>query len=313
MKKFLLDICRIPLAFALAIAVLSCIAYRTEMKAVRRAFACPPNVLAAAVGDSRVETAFDPEEIPWLRNYGKAAMPIGVTAQKAKLIVECNPSLQLLVVDIWPKQFFSDLSKPFASNGLPAPKGLALIETMTREYMPPIGDGFEVRFKNDVLLPGLKRLLGLKKKAKNPIVGRFVKNRKFLKDHTTGKWRFGAPKTPESFPKTPADGEIVLDDLLAWLTSRNVKVVLTTTPILWYEKRYSPEAREYFDRRMREIAAKHGVRWFNWLDEYQDRMDYWADGCHLNDIGAKAFSNAIKNELAACLSGGDKRSLGVKP
>ena len=304
MKKFLVQLCLVPLPFALVVAAISWAAYKVEIKAMEREFILPEGVVAAVVGDSRAETTFDPEELPFLQNFGKSAMPLGVTLEKARMIAKANPSLKMMVIDIWPKPFFENVEKPFGSDGLAVPKGIALMELATRRCMPPFGDGFEIRFKDDVLLPGLKRMLGVKKKkgkGRNPTVGKFARNHKFITDLMSADSTLKPPARPEDLPATPTAGELALEDLVGWLNARNIKVVLTTTPLLWYENRYSPEAREYFTKRMKEIASAHGAKWLNWIDEFQDDMGLWADGCHLNDIGAGRLSREKRGELEAIL------------
>ena len=292
MKKFIFRLSLAICPFAFALGTLLRIVYQSELDVLKHDLTCPTNILAAVVGDSRVETYFDPEEIPWLRNFGQSATPFTVTAHKAKLIAELNPHLKLVIIDIWPDQFFSNIDKPYGPG---VPDGIALIEMMTREGMAPLGDGFDVRVVKGVLVPGLENLMA-EGRRKGQITGGFMKNHKFIKDgyfcvecaHAIPFW---PKKTPIELPHvTPTGCEIVLDRLLRDLSQKNINVILTTTPLLWYEPRYTKEAREYFERRMAEIASRHGVHWYNWMNDYQPNTNYWSDVNHLNDIGAKIFS-----------------------
>ena len=140
MKRFLLRLGLILGPFLALLGILVHVAYHMEMDALRRDLTCSTNIVAAVVGDSRVEEFFDCEEIPWLANFGLGATPFEVSAHKARLIVDCNPHLQLLVIDVWPGSFFARVDRPY-DPCVPRHKGIALIEMMTRDDMPPLGGG----------------------------------------------------------------------------------------------------------------------------------------------------------------------------
>ena len=293
MKKFLLKLSLVLVPFAVAVGALTPLAYKTEMRILERDLTCPSNIAAAVVGDSRVEVYFDPDEIPWLRNLGLSGTPFAITAQKARLVAKCNPDMKLIVIDIWPSLFFSCLHEPI---GTTAPFGVALIELSTRNDMPPIREGFETRLSRDVLSLGVKHMILGDKNAHGLVVGGFFKNKKSLKFGIRPEYAhlmpFPPPKKPYCYNPSAGrpDGEIVLDHLLEDLSKYNLKIVLTTTPALWIDQRWTRETLEYFENSMAKIASRHNVVWHNWLHEYQDKPEYWADGLHLNDIGAKAFS-----------------------
>lgn len=116
MKKFLLRLAIVLVPFLVLLGVLTCSAYKSEMAVLERDLTCPTNILAAVVGDSRVEVYFDPDEIPWLQNFGLSASPISITAHKARIIAEQNPHLKLLIVDVWPSKFFTDLSVSYTAK-----------------------------------------------------------------------------------------------------------------------------------------------------------------------------------------------------
>lgn len=301
MKKFILRVFAVLVPFVAVVGTIVRLAYVTELNVLKRSLTCPTNIVAAVVGDSRVEVYFDPAVMPWLRNFGLSATPFPVSAQKARLIAELNPHLKLLIVDIWPSKFFADLDKPFAVTERASPYACSLVELMTRHDMPPLGEGFEVRLANGVLKPGLRHLMFGADDAESGITGKFAENDKFLFEETPEgpkvRTAFGPPEKPTPLAKTPTGGEVVLEHLLEDLSSTGIKVVLTTTPILWSEKRWTPEARAYFERRMMEIARKFGVTWYNWMDEYQNATNLWADGCHLNTVGARVFSCDKKDLL----------------
>ena len=300
MKKFLIKLSIVLIPFLAFVGAITYCAYKTEMRILERDLTCSSNIVAAVVGDSRVEVYFDPDEIPWMRNFGQSATPFAITAQKARLVAKLNPHLRLLVVDVWPSKFFSCLRKPIGDS---ASCGVALLELMTRKDMPPISDGFEVRLANGVLSPGARHLIIGGADAKSQIAGGFLKNKKSLKyglrPECARQMGFPPPRVPYShdISELYSDGEIILDHLLDDLSKYNLRVVLTTTPALWIDQRWTKETLDYFDRKMSEIAAKHNVVWYNWLHEYQDKADYWADGLHLNDIGAKAFSRDKRKVL----------------
>lgn len=305
MKRFVIKLFVVMVPFVVLFAILSCVAYTTELGLLKKVLTFPVVIRAAIVGDSRVEQYFDPEEIPWLKNCGQGGTPFEITAQKAKLIAELNPNLELIVIDIWPDKFFAG-NEPF---GPFCPDGASLIELMTRENMPPLGDNFALRFSQGMLKPGLKHVLKYavwKDSAPvSRITGGFVKNHRFLKNSKWAKPETYANRPVVELRTIPPKGERVLEDLLKWMREHKRKVILTSTPLydLWWKNYYSEEAKTYFERRMTEIAKKYGVHWYNWLHEYQDKIDFWADGDHLNDIGAKQFSRdkrpILESELAA--------------
>lgn len=294
MNKFLLRLAIVLVPFLVVMGTVTQLAYKSEMAILERDLTCPTNILAAVVGDSRAEVYFDPDEIPWLQNFGQSASPFSITANKARMIAKLNHHFKLLVIDVWPHTFFSRIDVPYNAS-LKAPAGIALMELYTRKDMPPIGEEFEMRLATGVIKPYFRSLTN-KQNAHGEITGKFFKNKKHIDAEnfaTQGMGRgFGAPKEPKHLPATPTGGEIVLEHLLADLTGQGINVVLTTTPMLWYEQRWDKESREYFERRMQEIADKYNVTWYNWMHEYQDKPEYWADGLHLNDIGAIEFSRA---------------------
>ncbi len=301
MKRFVIKLSVVVVPFIALLAILFRVAYVAELNLLKKDLTFPPGIRAAVLGDSRVEVYFDPDEIPWLRNCGQSATPFEITAHKAKLIAELNPNLELIIIDMWPSKLFAD-NVPFAPF---CPYGISLIEIMSRDDMPPLGENFPVRLSQGLLRPGLKHAVSTRTDAKSQIAGGFMKNHKFLKEN---KW--SKIETYTSHPKyqmkaVPPRGEVLLENLLDWMKKHNRRVVLTSTPLydLWWTNYYSEEARTYFEKRMVEISKKYGVHWYNWLHEYQDKIDFWADGDHLNDIGAKQFSQdkrpILESELAA--------------
>ena len=302
MKRFLCRLCAVFIPFVLAMYVLMRLAYKEELRILKDDLTCPTNILAAIDGDSRVEVYFDPAEIPWLRNFGLSASPLPITAHKARLIAGLNQHLRCIIIDVWPGNFFSTLRVPFHDK---APAYVSLVELMTRQDMPPLGEGFEVRASRGVLRPGISHILHGSANVNSGLKGGFFENKKSLVERLESSdmygTPFGPPRTPWELEVTPTDGELVLENLIKELQAKGFKVVLTTTPMLWCEKRYSIEARMYFERRMHEIAVKYGIPWFNWMDDYQNELYLWADGLHLNDIGAKVFSKDKRPILEAYL------------
>ena len=285
MKRFILNLFIVVLVALGLLGGLVRLTYVVEFSALKAELSIPTNQVAVVVGDSHVEVLFDDGELPWLRNFGLSGMPFEATAKKAKLLVECNPHLQLMVIDIWPTEFFMP-NQPFGPG---APYGVALFEMYDREDMPPMGDDFIVRLAHGVVNPGLSRLvLG---KGQNQLLGGFKPRNESLMNN---KW--GNAETYESLEKfnlerEPAHMEKVLENLIVWMQEHKVNLVLTTTPLYrtYREHGYTPEANGYFISRMEAIAKKHKVPWLNWLYEYQDNPECWADGNHLNSLGVKAF------------------------
>ena len=291
MKKFIIRVLAILSPFAAIVATLVFSAYKTEIGVLKNDLQCPTNIVAAVIGDSRVEVYFDPEVLPWMRNFGLSATPISITAHKARLVAEQNPHLKCIIIDVWPSKFFSTLKKPFTEA---VPDSASLIELMTRQDMPPFGEGFETRVSSGVLKPAISHILRGRDDAKSGLTGGFFENKKSLVERLKSSDEydtpFGPPRTPWQLKATPTDGEIVLEHLIKDLKAKGVNVVLTTTPMLWCDKRYSVEARLYFERRMHEISVEYGIPWFNWMNDYQNELNLWADGLHMNEIGAKVFS-----------------------
>lgn len=288
MRRFVVRLLLAVVPFVALLVALVRIAYLTELDLLKRDLTFSPEVRATIVGDSRVEGSFDSGEIPWLQNCGKSGMPFAVTAQKAKLIAELNPKLELIVIDVSPGRFF-EMVKPF--DELPwCPLGVSLVELMTREDMPPFGGNFHMRLTHGLLLPGLKHRLFQDEPVKSLLAGGYVQKYGFLK--ADAKFEPDAKNPRVKLSAVPPHGERILDNLLLWMREHKRKVILTTTPIyeLYWEMFYSEEARLYFERRMAEISKKHRVHWYNWLHEYQGRIDFWADGYHLNYSGAQQFS-----------------------
>ena len=144
-------------------------------------------------------------------------------------------------------------------------------------------------------MPGVERIIfGQERRAL--LAGGFCGYHRFIKEghFTIDEARVhdvNLKGIPIPLPHTPTGGEIVLEHLLSDLNQRNVNVALTTTPMLWYEQRYTAEAREYFEYRMQEISERFKVPWYNWIGDYQFATNFWFDVNHLNDIGAKIFSS----------------------
>lgn len=287
MRKFIVRISLVLFPFLGMLGILTFVTYKEELHVLERDLTCPTGVVAAIVGDSRVEYVFDPEEIPWLMNYGQSGSPFQVTAQKARIIANQNPNLQFLAIDIWPRWFFDDVNESFEG----AANGDSLVELMTRENMPSFDESFLVRLSAGMWRQGLYHMITGIHRAKSSIAGGFAPKAATMKDGSS----FGVD--PRPLLHVPTTGELVLESLLSDLMHCNVKIVLTSTPILWYEQRWTEEARSYFEQRMQDLSAKHKVPWLNWLHEYQDRPEYWCDGAHLNAAGAKAFSREKRSEL----------------
>lgn len=288
MKRFIIRLSLLIVPLSLLGGVLLVLAYRSEMSALRRSLTFSNEIRAAVVGDSRVEVYFDPDEIPWLANCGQSATPFQITAAKAKIIVEQNPNLEFIVVDFWPSKLFDNAKSPFAPY---VPSGVAMLEISNRHNMPALGDDFPLRLSQGVFKPGLRRCLG-QNRSKSSIAGGFMRNEKFLASNKWARIETYSTHRMYELEKTPLSMELVLEELLQWMKNQNMKVILTSTPIyhLWWEYYYSKAAQEYFEKRVAEIADRYDVPWYNWLHEYQDCVDYWADGDHLNHIGAKVFS-----------------------
>lgn len=305
MKRFIVRLAAVLLPFIGIVLGISVFSYRMEWRVLENDLRCLPEIRAVVVGDSRAEVYWDPSVIPWLRNCGQSATPFQITAKKAKMLVELNPHLELVVIDIWPSKLF-DSNTPFDPS---APAGVSLLEVTDRHNMPPFGDDFPIRFVNGVLKPALQHVRSPTQIRQSLIAGGFLKNHKFLRENKWAREETYAQHEMYQLRDTPLYMEGVLEDLLSWMKDRNVNVVLTTTPIYhwWWEYYYSKEAQEYFTRRVQEIADKYAVKWYNWMHEYQDEIDYWADGDHLNDVGAKAFSADKKTILEIHLKGPQER------
>lgn len=304
MKRFIIRLSSFAIPLFLAGGILLCLAYKYEINSLRESLTFASDIRAAIVGDSRVEVYFDPDEIPWLANCGQSATPFQVSAAKAKIIVEQNPNLEFIVVDFWPSKLFENAKRSF---GPCVPSGVAMLEITDRINMPNLGDDFPLRLSQGVLKPGLKRILGLNR-GKSSISGGFMRNEKFLASNKWSRVETYTTHKMYELEETPLSMESVLEDLLQWMQDRNVKVILTSTPLyhLWWKYYYSKEAQEYFEQRVSDIAKKYDVTWYNWLHEYQDQVDYWADGDHLNHIGAKVFSHDKRMILERHLKGGQK-------
>ena len=300
MKQFLLKVLMAGGLFTIIAGSLTIIAYREELKSLKTELTCQPAIVAAAFGDSHVERGFDTNELPWLANFGRSAMPFSATAQKVKLAVELNPQLRLVIIDVWPWSLLSSLEVPYEIANRPAHPGIALLEMRSRELMPPLGDGFRLRFSNGVLKPGLERALGLETR-RNPIAGEFIPTDICMKSNKWSKIETYLSDHVTDIAQTSSGGEIILDDLLSWLAERHVRAVLTTAPIYkWkWEYNHTPRAKEFFKTHMLEISKRHGVPWFNWIHEYSDNQEYWADCDHLNREGAKRFSKEKLSALKA--------------
>jgi len=225
MKKFLVRLSLVLVPYIIVVLSVIRLSYTTELQILKRDLTFPTNVVGAVVGDSRVEVYFDPAEIPWLKNCGQSATPFQVSAHKAKMIVEQNPHLKVMVVDFWPSKMF-DENTPFWAA---APYGIALIELMTRENMPPIDDECIVRLSNGVIKPGLKHLF--ERTAKSQIAGGYHKNHRFLLENKWSKKETYTKLKMYQLRKTPLYMESVLEDLIVWLKDHDITVVLTSTPI----------------------------------------------------------------------------------
>ena len=300
MKKFLLKISLVLVPFAFSICCLAYLAYNSEVQIFESDISCPTNVLAAVVGDSRVNKGFDPTEITWLRNFGSAGMSFMTTMEKAKRIARLNPNIKLLIIDVNPGRFvYERISEPLIKQNPWEPPGTVLINIMAFRDMPPLCDGDEVRFVNWVLIPYFKRLLFkhfLFKhySTKSPITGGFEQYHRFMTDsHIKDQTR------PIETRKICTDCENKLDRLLNYLRFRNINVVLCSMPVYhWSDWDQIPEdAKTYFVQRMRQISKKHNVPWLNWLSDDYNNADYWGDNSHLNDIGAKVFSRDKRSIL----------------
>lgn len=288
MKKFVFKLLAAVIPFAVLFFVLLRVAYVTELRLLKNDLTFSSGVRAAIVGDSRVSMHFDDKEIPWLKNCGMSATPFEVTVQKARLIVELNPNLDFIVVDVWPRHLFRG-KKPF---GQICPLGVSLIEVMTREDMPSFGVDFPVRFSLGLFKPGLTHAFLRQTSAKSQIAGGFEENHRVLKLNS-------AKVAVDDFKAPPPHGELVLEHLLVWMQQHKKKVILTSTPLL--QGSWPDPAVAYFEARIEAIAKKYGVRWYNWMHEYQDKFEYWADEQHLNYIGARQFSRDIKKILESDL------------
>lgn len=279
------------------------VSYKTELAILKKDLTCRPAVVAAVVGDSRVETVFDPEEIPWLANFGKGGASFSITAQRARIVALCNPNLRFMMIDVNPSRFFREsLSVPLAKQNPWDTDGASLIEVMTRKDMPPIGDDLEVRFLHGVLLPGLRNWFAKfrgKAMDNSPIAGGFRPNTHVMSED---KAFFVREKLDAS--SICGDGETILRNLISDLRDLDVTVALCSMPIYEYDKQglFTDEVKEEFACKMRTIAAEYGIKWFNWLGSGPDDPRLWCDNCHLNDKGAKMFCRAKRIELEQFLT-----------
>ena len=291
MKKFLKRIFVISVLSAIFVVVMAPAAYFTEMRLLKRDLTLDPGIKGAIIGDSRVEVYFDPSHMPGWKNFGYGGMPFAITAQKARLLATLNPDLKCIVIDVWPNKFFERLDVPFEN----VPEASALFEVTACEDMPPPSFKTVKRFLAGVLNPGITDIF-YPFGVQSQLAGGFFYDRKFIEEKISERFPYGKefppPEKPLELPPVPVGGEIILEHLVRDLQAQGVNVVLTTTPVLFIDKRWTPEALGYFERRMCEISAKHGVPWYNWLHEMQDDLHLWADGLHINHLGAPIFTRA---------------------
>lgn len=266
---------------------------RSEMKILRKSLRCDENTRAVAVGDSRIAEHLDTEELPWIKNCGIPGTTFAITVRKAKLVVEENPNLEMLIIGIDPGTFFTDFNSPFPNY---IPIYVSLFELTNREFMPPIEDGIAHRIVRGLLIPGIYNLLCAPEKQHSYLVGGFSKLHKTINPEKLKD--INSYITSQSAPSlvSPTGGEIMLTSLLKWLKHHdNINIVLITTPLyhLSWEYGYNDEYRNYFIKKMKEISQTYDVTWYNWMLDYQDNPEYWADSGHLNAIGARQFSKEL--------------------
>ena len=302
MKRFLLCVTLFTVVVASLAAPLFLWAYRSQVRLFKQA-CIVPDCRVAGVGDSRMETSIDPALWPGFHNFGQSASPIAVSILKARTLCASNPNLEVILIDIWPKEgFFTDELGEYDQGPI-----YLLAALMEQRWKTALRPGALEHFKNGIVTPALTNL-----RTKNPTSqlrgGYFA----LYKEATKNKWRNEAAfMVPARKSKTSGaallpemgEGERELRTLLESLRGRSVRAELLTTPIHpWYRKHiYGGNDREArFEARMKDISAEFGVPWLNhWADPRLTDFDLLADSTHLNWRGSRRYTQIVREEVEA--------------
>lgn len=302
MKRFLLCVTLFTVVVASLAAPLFLWAYRSQVRLFKQA-CIVPDCRVAGVGDSRMETSIDPELWPGFCNFGQSASPIAVSLLKARTLCASNPNLEVILIDIWPKEgFFTDAVGEYDQM----PSAL-LAELQDGRWHSLLRPGSLQRFKSGIILAAIAN--ARKTKPTSWLRGGYValhqeatKNRwkeeaAFIVHAQKGKFS-GTTPLPEI-----GEGERELRTLLESLRGRSVRVILLTAPVHpWFRKHiYGWNDREArFEARMKAISAEFGVPWLNyWADPRLTDFDLLADSTHLNWRGSRLYTQIVREEVEA--------------
>lgn len=302
MKRFLLCVTLFTVLVASLAAPLFLWAYRSQVRLFKQA-CIVPDCRVAGVGDSRMETSIDPALWPGFGNFGQDAGPIAVSLLKARTLCASNPNLEVILIDIWPKEgFFTDETGEY--DLMP---NFMLAELIDGRWRSALRAGALQRFKSGIIAAAIANARA--EEPKSWVCGGFAA---LYKETTKNKWRNEAAfVVPEHKKKASrarplpemGEGERELRTFLESLRGRSVRAVLLTAPVHpWFRKHiYGGNDREArFEARMKAISAEFGVPWLNhWADPRLTDFDLLADGTHLNWRGSRLYTQIVREEVEA--------------
>ena len=90
----------------------------------------------------------------------------------------------------------------------------------------------------------------------------------------------------------------LLKSLKALIESKKIKIIFFTVPTLpVYHKFFIKNGIEKYQTIINDLTVHFNTKHYNYIDDQRFYENEFADGSHLNILGAKKFSNIIKNEI----------------
>lgn len=295
MKRFVLCVTLFAMVITLAAMPLFMWAYRSQVRLFEQAFVAS-GCRVAGVGDSRMETSIDPAAWPGFYNFGQSSSPFGVSLLKARLICKSNPELEVLLIEMWPKEgFFTTETGEYDST-----QSTILVELINGRWRTLLRARTLQRFKMGVLSAAIAN-------ARSATPTSWLKGGFFAlhKEASKNRWRNESAFVRKDRPQQSAaplpemgEGERELRNFLREMQEQPVRVVLLTAPVHpWFRKHtFGGSDREArFKARMKAISAEFGVPWLNYWDDPQlTDVNLLADSTHLNWRGAAIYTQRVR-------------------
>ncbi|MEX0968118.1 MAG: hypothetical protein WD077_12835 [Bacteroidia bacterium] len=298
MKKFVLNI----LLFSGLIALLSLGSYELNKRLISNdPYLIPSNVHTLILGDSRMQTALNPELLPNSVNISMSGEPYIATYLKLKKVIEDNPNIQQIVLGFSQHNISGYSDSKFKDDKISRKlfnRYNLLMKRSDLEGLEYHHTAWYMLYLNQVILPNPAFVRNWIEKVKGkephgyPYIGKFYSSdysligRRAKNDSTISRhfYKNGQIAGISQISRSS------LDSMVALTQRQNIDLYLFKSPVHPYYENMIPELyNEVLGEIINQLAEYEHVRIFDY-SKWRFPDSHYGDYDHINSKGAEILS-----------------------